>query len=115
MTAVRTTPLAPREEPRCFAEEAAAQMERFVEDFGHMYRERNEALREVTRAHHEALLHLSMAAEFRDDDTSVHIIRIGYLAEALALHLGSTQCSRACFAVQPPCTTSERLAHRITS
>ncbi|KQO32209.1 phosphohydrolase [Acidovorax sp. Leaf84] len=90
MTAVRTTPLAPREEPRCFAEEAAAQMERFVEDFGHMYRERNEALREVTRAHHEALLHLSMAAEFRDDDTSVHIIRIGYLAEALALHLGST-------------------------
>lgn len=78
------------EESRCFERAAAAQMERFVEDFGHMYRERNEALREVTRAHHEALLHLSMAAEFRDDDTSVHIIRIGFLAEALALLLGTT-------------------------
>lgn len=74
---------------RCFDEAAAAQMERFIEDFGHMYRERNEALREVTRAHHEALLHLCTAAEFRDDDTSVHIIRIGFLAEALALLLGS--------------------------
>lgn len=78
------------QEPRCFDEGAAAQMERFIEDFGRMYRERNEALREVTRAHHEALLHLAMAAEFRDGDTSVHIISIGYLAEALALHLGST-------------------------
>ncbi len=75
---------------RCFDEAAAAQMERFIEDFGHMYRERNDALREVTRAHHEALLHLSMAAEFRDDDTSVHIVRIGFLAEALALLLGSS-------------------------
>ena len=33
---------------RCFDEAAAAQMERFVRDFGRMYRERNEALREVT-------------------------------------------------------------------
>lgn len=75
---------------RCFDEAASAQMERFIEDFGHMYRERNEALREVTRAHHETLLHLCTAAEFRDDDTSVHIVRIGFLAEALALLLGST-------------------------
>lgn len=80
----------PSPESRCFSAEAVEQMERFIEDFGHMYRERNEALREVTRAHHEALLHLCMAAEFRDDDTSVHIVRIGYLAEALALHLGSS-------------------------
>ena len=75
---------------RCFDEAAAAQMESFVRDFRRMYRERNEALREVTRAHHAALLHLSAAADLKDDDTGVHIVRIGYLAEALALALGQT-------------------------
>lgn len=75
---------------RRFDEEAGAQMERFVEDVGRMYRERNEALKEVTRAHHEALLRLSIAADLKDDDTGVHIVRIGYLAEALALFLGQS-------------------------
>jgi putative two-component system response regulator len=73
---------------RSFDDAAAAQMERIVVDLRRMYHERNEALREVTRAHHEALLRLAMAAEFRDDDTGVHMARIGYLAERLALALG---------------------------
>jgi putative two-component system response regulator len=73
---------------KVFDDAAAAQMERIIADLGRMYHERNEALREVTRAHHEALLRLSLAADFRDDDTGVHIMRIGYLAEALALLLG---------------------------
>lgn len=66
----------------------ASQMERMIADLGRMYHERNAALREVARAHHEALLHLSIAAEHKDDDTGVHIVRIGFLAEALALCLG---------------------------
>ena len=73
---------------RRFDDAAAAQMERLVVDLRRMYRERNEALREVTRAHHEALLRLALAADFRDDDTGVHMARIGYLAEALALAMG---------------------------
>lgn len=73
---------------RCFDEGAAAQMERFVLDFGRMYRERNDALREVTNAHHVALLQLYAAADLKDGDTGVHIVRIGYLAEALALFMG---------------------------
>lgn len=73
---------------RCFTDDASAQMERLVADFGRMYRERNDALREVAQAHHDALLRLSRAAEFRDDDTGVHIVRIGFLAWALALRLG---------------------------
>lgn len=73
---------------RSFDDASSAQMERIVADLGRMYHERNEALREVTRAHHEALLRLALAADFRDDDTGVHMVRIGYLAEALALHLG---------------------------
>ncbi len=76
---------------RSFSDDAGAQMERLVADFGRMYRERNEALREVTRAHHEALLLLARAAEFRDDDTGVHIVRIGFLAWVLALKLGQAE------------------------
>lgn len=90
MTALVQPATLSEEGARCFDEAAAAQMERFVDDFGRMYRERNEALREVTRAHHEALLHLSAAADLKDDDTGIHIVRIGYLAEALALALGQT-------------------------
>ena len=83
-------PMPVQGEARCFDEAAARQMELFVQDFGRMYRERNDALREVTRAHHGALLQLSAAAELKDDDTGVHIVRIGYLAEALALALGQS-------------------------
>jgi putative two-component system response regulator len=75
---------------RVFDDAASAQMERIVMDLGRMYHERNEALREVSRAHHEALLRLSLAADFKDDDTGVHILRIGFLAEALALMLGES-------------------------
>ena len=73
---------------RSFDAAAAAQMERMLVDLRRMYQQRNEALREVTRAHHEALLRLALAADFRDDDTGVHMVRIGYLAESLALALG---------------------------
>ena len=58
------------------------------QDFAPPGRECEEQLRQLARAHHETLLHLAVAADFKDDDTGVHIIRIGYLAEALALHLG---------------------------
>ena len=71
-----------------FDSDASAQMERLVADFGQMYRERNDALKEVAKAHHDALFRLALAADFKDDDTGVHIVRIGFLAEALALTLG---------------------------
>lgn len=73
---------------RRYEQAAGDQMEMFVADTRRMYHERNEALKEVTRAHHAALLQLSMAADLKDDDTGVHIVRIGYLAEALALLAG---------------------------
>ncbi len=71
-----------------FPQAASAQMERLVADLGRMYRERNEALQEVARAHRDALLRLSRAAELRDDDTGEHIVRMGFLAGALARLLG---------------------------
>lgn len=67
---------------------AALQMETIISDLGRMYQERNHALEEVSRAHHEALFLLAIAAEYKDDDTGVHIVRLGFLSEALALCLG---------------------------
>jgi putative two-component system response regulator len=75
----------------CFDAAAAAQMERLVTDLGQMYRERNEALKEVVSAHHDALFRLALAADLKDDDTGIHIVRIGFLAERLALALGASQ------------------------
>lgn len=82
--------MAAREQTQ-FSPAAADQMEKIVSDLGRMYHERNEALQEVARAHHEALFLLSMAAEYKDDDTGVHIVRIGFLAETLALMLGESK------------------------
>lgn len=76
------------DDTRAFADAASAQMERLVSDMGRLYQERNEALKEVAQAHHDALLRLARAAEYRDDDTGVHIVRMGFLAWALALRLG---------------------------
>ena len=92
-------PIAPADAPHnpvtadnhAYPADANAQMERLVADFGRMYRERNEALDEVAHAHHDALLRLARAAEFRDDDTGVHIVRMGFISGALALYLGQTE------------------------
>ncbi len=70
---------------------AANQMETIISDLGRMYQERNEALQEVARAHHEALFRLAIAAEYKDDDTGVHIVRLGFLAGALAQWLGQSR------------------------
>ncbi len=43
------------------------------------------------RAHHETLFSLALAAEYKDDDTGVHIVRVGFMAEALALQLGHSR------------------------
>lgn len=81
----------PAAEATQFDPAAADQMEKIISDLGRMYQERNEALQEVARAHHESLFLLAVAAEYKDNDTGVHIVRIGFLAEALALHLGQSQ------------------------
>jgi putative two-component system response regulator len=83
------TPAAEEVDNRRFDAAAGVQMEVMLRDLGRMYRERNDALREVTRAHHDALFRLALAAEFRDDDTGEHIVRMGFLAEALALAAGA--------------------------
>jgi putative two-component system response regulator len=78
-----------------FEPAAADQMEKIVSDLGRMYQERNEALQEVARAHHEALFRLSVAAEYKDDDTGEHIVRIGFCRDAGAAYGKSKACTDA--------------------
>ena len=66
-----------------FDDLARGQMERMLSDLGRVYRERNAAWKDLEQAHLETLLRLAVAAELRDDDTGIHIVRLGFLAEAL--------------------------------
>lgn len=72
---------------KIFEDSGDPQRESITADLGQMYHECNETLRELTKAHHDALLRLALAADFRTNDTGVHILRTGFLAEALALLL----------------------------
>ena len=51
-------------------------------------RERSQAQADLARAQHEALFRLALASECRDHDTGAHIVRLGFLAEHLALAAG---------------------------
>lgn len=62
---------------------ALSQMLMLTRDLRQLYEEKQKALIAVTKAHHMALLKLALAAEYRDDDTGMHIIRIGLIAEKL--------------------------------
>lgn len=70
---------------------ALNQMLKITEDLRNVYQEKKEALLATNAAHHEVLMRLAMAAEFRDEDTGVHIIRIGYMAEKLSFLLGQSE------------------------
>ena len=75
--------------PTAFTDHVAmAQMERLATDMRQVYRRHKAALAEVTQAQHDALVCLAVAAGHRDDDTGTHIVRMGIVAEALALALG---------------------------
>jgi putative two-component system response regulator len=75
-----------------FTEPAAAlaQLQRYANDLKHLMREKDEALAQIERAHLHSLTVLARAAEYRDDETGVHMDRVGALAELLARLLGYT-------------------------
>jgi putative two-component system response regulator len=62
-----------------------AQMQRVLKDMQILLEERNRHFKALSRSHREALVHLALAAESRDGDTGLHIVRIGQLAGLLAL------------------------------
>ena len=70
------------------SEAALNQMLMLTRELRQLYEEKQKALIDVTKAHHMALMKLAVAAEYRDDDTGTHIIRMGLIAEKLCQLLG---------------------------
>lgn len=73
---------------------ALAQMGRYSADLKRLLRENESALKQIEQAHLNSLTLLSRAAEFRDDDTGVHMDRVGVLSMLLATLIGRT-CEEA--------------------
>jgi len=71
-----------------FGGSATAQLACLVDDFRRLHQERSRALANVSLAQQDTLYRLAQAAELRDDDTGIHIVRIGFIAEQLARFLG---------------------------
>ncbi|QKO21703.1 HD-GYP domain-containing protein [Rhodoferax sp. BAB1] len=63
---------------------AMAQLSRYTDDLKRLFREKEAALQQIEQAHFNSLTLLSRAAEYRDDDTGVHMDRVGALSGLLA-------------------------------
>ncbi len=70
---------------------AYGQLFRTTQDMRKLLAERDAALEALSRAHHQTLLRLAVAAEYKDGDTGAHIVRLGVLSEILALRFGQTE------------------------
>lgn len=66
---------------------ANAQLHRLLSDFQRMQRERDEALQALQSAYQDRL-RLAIVTEFQSDDGVAHLVRVGCIAEWLALRLG---------------------------
>lgn len=64
------------------------QLLRVVQDFHQLRRQREQAYAELARAHRITLSKLALAAEYKDGDTGIHIVRIGALSALLSRILG---------------------------
>lgn len=67
---------------------AYAQLFRTTSDMRQVLAQRDSALESLTKAHHQTLFKLALAAEYKDGDTGTHIVRLGRLSEIVARHLG---------------------------
>ena len=70
---------------------ALAQLGRYTADLKKLVRDRDDVLLQIERAHLNALTLLSRAAEYRDDDTGVHMDRVGALAQLMAQLIGRAE------------------------
>ena len=70
---------------------ALRQMLILTSELRQLYEEKKRALIDVTKAHHMALMKLAIAAEYRDDDTGTHIVRMGLICEKLSHLLGEPE------------------------
>ncbi|HKK91278.1 MAG TPA: HD domain-containing phosphohydrolase [Desulfobacteraceae bacterium] len=78
----------------------------FQMDLHHMVEQKTSqlqhALKELDKAHLEAILHLSAAAEYKDDDTASHILRMSGFAALIARHMGLKESLVECIRISSP-------------
>ncbi|MFB1031342.1 MAG: hypothetical protein QMC09_16920, partial [Thauera sp.] len=67
------------------------QLVRLLQDFHQLRRQREQAYEALARAHRVTLSKLALAAEYKDGDTGIHIVRIGALSEDQLLDALSEQ------------------------
>lgn len=67
------------------------QLVRLLQDFHQLRRQREQAYEALARAHRVTLSKLALAAEYKDGDTGIHIVRIGALSAYLARLLGKPE------------------------
>jgi len=65
-----------------------AQLTLYGRDLNKTVRSLGGSIERLEKAHHQALLSLARAAEFKDGDTGEHILRIGVMSERLAMLFG---------------------------
>jgi putative two-component system response regulator len=70
------------------ADAAMAQLGRYTTDLKRVLKEKDAALQAIEQAHLNALLVLCRASEYRDDETSVHMDRVGHLSALMADLIG---------------------------
>jgi len=67
---------------------AMAQLQHYATDLKHLMREKDSALAQIEKAHLHSLTLLARAAEYSDDETGIHMDRVGALSARLARLLG---------------------------
>jgi len=67
---------------------AYGQLYRTTADVRRLLAERDAALAALSRAHHQTLMRLAMAAELKDGDTGKHVVRLGVLSGIVARAIG---------------------------
>ncbi|MDA0191444.1 MAG: HD domain-containing protein [Proteobacteria bacterium] len=67
------------------------QLGRLLHDFHQLRRQREQAYEALARAHRITLSKLALAAEYKDGDTGIHIVRIGALSALLSHLLGKPE------------------------
>ena len=81
---------------------AMAQLQRYANDLKALMREKDQALAQIEKAHLHSLTILARAAEYRDDDTGVHMDRVGALSELLARLLGRSDAEAKMLCLAAP-------------
>lgn len=68
-----------------------AQLQRYADELKHLMHEKDSALAQIEKAHLHSLTILARAAEYRDDDTGIHMDRVGGLSELLVRRIGRSE------------------------